>query len=517
MNNKTKIIIGIAIGIVGLVLVAVFLLLSKGKTYNVSFDTGSGIYTEPQVIKKGEVVARPADPVKEGYSFVRWELNGQEYDFTTPIEGDIKLVAVWEKIEAPKYKLVFTVDGETKEIEVSDASEISLDELGFTEKDGYEIEWSVDGEKFDPTTTPITEDMNITGTYVKVNYFTVKFSSDGGSKVDNQKVKAGEKATEPTDVTKHGFILDGWYLSGKKYDFSTPVTKNITLTAKWKEDASVPRYKVTFDSDGGSKVTEQKVVENEKATAPKAPTKTGFKFIEWQLDGKKYDFKKEVTKDIKLVAKWEELQEFTVTFDTDGGSSVAEQKVYDGSKATKPTNPTKSGFEFAGWYNGEKEYNFSNAVKSNITLVASWVKVYKVTYDSNGGSSVKSETVIEGNNFKKPANPTKSGHNFKGWLLNGVEYDFSSTPTSDITLVADWEEVATYKILIEKVDEFSPARTIKVLKNNAQISVKAIKAGSDGVELCKGSNMTVDYGDIKDEKTLIVVLNDGKEVRVNVS
>ncbi len=420
MNNKTKIVVGIAIGIFGLALIALFFLLSGGKTYSVSFDSDGGSYATPLTVKDGEIISRPTDPVKEGYRFVRWELNGQEYDFTTPIKGDVKLVAVWEKIEeAPKYKLVFTVDGETKEIEVSDANEISLDDLGFTEKDGYDIEWSVDGEKFDPTTTPITEDMSITGKYVKVNYLTVKFSTNGGSKVDNQKVKSGEVVTEPTDVTKHGFILDGWYLSGKKYDFSTPVTKNITLTAKWKEDSSVPRYKVTFDSDGGSKVSEQKVVENEKTTEPKTPTKTGFKFIEWQLDGKKYDFKKEVTKDIKLVAKWEELQEFTVTFDSDGGSAVAEQKVYDGSYAKEPTKPTKADHTFKEWQLDGKKFEFK---KTKIT--------------------------------------------------------------KDITLKAVWTKVeAQYTITATKVDEYSPDSILKVFKNNQEITFTEIKY-NDGVKLC---------------------------------
>ena len=449
MSNKTKIIIGIAIGIFGLALVLLFLLLGKEKSYNVSFDTDGGNYTVPQIIKEGGVIAKPEDPIREGYKFVRWELNGKEYDFTTPIEGDVKLKAIWEKIEAPKYKLVFTVDGETKEIEVSDANEISLDDLGFKEKEGYDIEWTVDGEKFDPTTTPITEDMNITGKYVKVNYYTIKFSTDGGSKVDNQKVKGGELVKEPTDVTKHGFIFDGWYLSGKKYDFSTPVTKNITLTAKWKEDSSVPRYKVTFDSDGGSKVAEQKVIEEEKVTEPKAPTKTGFKFIEWQLDGKKYDFKKEVTKDIKLVAKWEELQEFTVTFDSDGGSAVAEQKVYDGSYAKEPTKPTKEGYTFKEWQLDGKKFEFSKTkITKDITIKAVWTKV---------------------------------------------------------------EVKDVYTITATRADNYSPDSILKVFKNGQEITFAEIKY-NDGVKLC-GSKGVVTTSDIEGETSFIVVLNDGQEVK----
>ena len=453
MNNKAKILLGAGIGLI-VIAIVIILLTGKEKSYNVTFDTDGGSHELAQVITKGDVIVKPADPTREGYKFVRWELNGKEYDFTTPVEGDVSLKAIWEKIEeAPKYKLTFTVDGQTKELEVSNVNEIKLDDLGFEEKDGYDIEWLVDGEKFDPT-MPITADMNITGKYVKVNYLTVKFNSDGGSKVDNQKVKSKDKATEPTNPTKYGFIFDGWYLNSKKYDFNTEVTKNITLTAKWEEDPSVPRYKVTFDSDGGSKVTEQKVIEEQYATEPKVPTKEGFKFVEWQLDNKKYDFKKtKVTEDIKLKAVWRELEEFTVKFDTDGGNNIDDQKVLEDSYAKEPTKPIKEGHTFKGWLLDGKSFVFNkNKITKNITLKASWTKI---------------------------------------------------------------ESKDEYTITATRADNYSPDSILKVFKNGSQISVKEIQY-NDGVKLCDGSKLVVTTSDIEGENSFIVILNDGTSVKATL-
>ena len=67
-----------------------------------------------------------------------------------------------------------------------------------------------------------------------------------------------------------------------------------------------------------------------------------------------------------------EEKTYTVKFDSDGGSEVAAVEVKDGEKVTKPADPTKDGYTFKGWFNGDKEYAFETAVISNITLKAKW-------------------------------------------------------------------------------------------------------------------------------------------------
>lgn len=75
-----------------------------------------------------------------------------------------------------------------------------------------------------------------------------------------------------------------------------------------------------------------------------------------------------------VVADIDESQLFRVTFDSDGGSAVSNQYVVDGEKATKPTDPTKDGYTFSKWLNGEKEYDFNTPVTSHINLKATWTQ-----------------------------------------------------------------------------------------------------------------------------------------------
>ena len=82
-------------------------------------------------------------------------------------------------------------------------SESDLKNLGFEEKNGYVIKWYVDGKEYD-LSTPLTSDVTIEGKYEKIVSYTVKFNSDGGTKISNQVVNKGEKAQEPTDVKKEG-------------------------------------------------------------------------------------------------------------------------------------------------------------------------------------------------------------------------------------------------------------------------------------------------------------------------
>ena len=167
-------------------------------------------------------------------------------------------------------------------------------------KEGYIVEWQLDGNKYD-FSKKVEKDITLVAVW-KQSY-TVTFDAKGGKPTpDAQKVVKDGTATAPTDPTKKGYTFVEWQLDGAKYDFGTPVTKDITLVAVWKQN-----YTVTFDAKGGTPTPDaQKVVKDGTATAPTAPAKKGYTFVEWQLDGAKYDFSKPVTKDITLVAVWKQ-------------------------------------------------------------------------------------------------------------------------------------------------------------------------------------------------------------------
>ena len=138
---------------------------------------------------------------------------------------------------------------------------------------------------------------------------------------------------------------------------------------------------------------------------------------------------------------------FTVTFESNGGSEVESQKVEKGGTVSVPQTPTRDGYNFVAWYLNGFEYDFNTPVESDITLSASWqegsIKTYTVKFDSNGGSSVSSQTIKEGNKVQKPNDPTRKNYKFLGWYLNNKKYDFSKTVTSNITLEAKWESTSS--------------------------------------------------------------------------
>ena len=322
--------------------------------------------------------------------------------------------------------------------------------------------------------------------------FTVTFDSNGGTSVEAQTVEKDGTATKPTDPTREGYIFAGWELNGEEFDFATAITSDITLEAVWTEIDEGTKYTVSFNVDGDIETVE--VTMGDTVDKPKNPTKKGYDFKGWYLDGKRYDFATPVTKDITLVAEFEKAtdedgqtavaKKYTVKFNSNGGSSVSSQTVTEGSTVKKPSNPTRDGYTFVEWQLNGKAYNFNSKVTSNITLTAKWEKIeeddkpvqpttkeYAVKFDSNGGSSVSSQTVKEGSTVKKPSNPTRDGYTFVEWQLNGKAYDFNSKVTSNITLTAKWEKKAdVYTLSFKKYDSFTPAGTIQVLKNGTVIA-----------------------------------------------
>lgn len=136
----------------------------------------------------------------------------------------------------------------------------------------------------------------------------------------------------------------------------------------------------------------------------------------------------------------------TVTFDSQGGSAVASITVEQGSKITKPTDPTKEGFIFVDWFKdqaGLTAWNFeTDAVESNTTLYAKWTtETFTVTFNTNGGSTIEPVKVASGGKVAKPTNPTKAGSDFENWYSDVAltkVYDFSTAVTADLTINAKW-------------------------------------------------------------------------------
>jgi len=224
-------------------------------------------------------------------------------------------------------------------------------------------------------------------------------------------------------------------------------------------------YEIEFDSNGGTLIAAQYVKYGDYAVEPEEPTRNGYEFVGWYLDNTRYNFNKIVTDDITLVARWTNGQnnywdniyndnywneEYEVKFDSNGGTYVYSQYVEYGDYAEEPVEPTRYGYEFAGWYLNNTRYYFNKKVTDDITLVARWTKkvvsnydrVYTIEFDSAGGSYVDTQYVEYGDYAEKPETPTRKGYYFGGWYGDNGLFNFNAPITKNQTLEAHWVKLS---------------------------------------------------------------------------
>ena len=432
-NTKT---IGLIFLVLGVVCFGMYFILGgKFDNYKVTFDSDGGSIVAEQEIKKGDKAIRPTDPTKENCEFVEWRLNGVSYNFDNVVSDNIMLRAIWNQIINHNVKV--TVDGNEYTADIREGNYLTPELLTIPAKEGYKVKfYTENNEEFD-TSVGVQSDLVLTGKYVEIKYYIVKLNSNGGTKIDDLKVEEGSTITEPP-TTRDGFVFDGWYIGEEKFDFSTPITKNLTLKARWNDG---PKVNVIFMTDGTVYKTIP-VSENTLVTKPANPTKKGYKFVEWQLNGSAFDFNTKITSETTLTAKFEEKTTYIVTFNSDGGSSVKSQEVTD--KVTRPTDPTKKDYKFVEWQLNGKKFDFDKAITEDITLKAIWEKEvtnYKVTFNNDDNTLITTQTVAKGGKATKPDNPTKDGHRFIDWIYNHAPYNFETPVNSDIVLTARYEKI----------------------------------------------------------------------------
>lgn len=184
-----------------------------------------------------------------------------------------------------------------------------------------------------------------------------------------------------------------------------------------------PRCLVRFESNGGSKIESEEVVCGETVGRPEDPTKEGFEFQNWIYGGAPFDFDQmTIDEDMILVAKWqvgEGVETVTVHFDTNGGSEIEDVEVKKGGTISEPVEPTRTSYEFAGWKLDGEDFDFSQPLDEDVTLVAQWTAVA-------GGSG----SSLAGGSSNKPAEKPK----VESLAVGDVSMKVGDTKMIDLTL-----------------------------------------------------------------------------------
>ena len=278
-------------------------------------------------LEEGDEIEFPANPIKEGYEFVGWYSDYEltvKFDYTTLMEsGNIILYAKFKETEGSS-------SGSDKPSNV---------------------------------------------------YYTVTFYVDGAL-YSSQTILENSTYTFPADPYKEGYEFKGWKYNGDLIYNPTKVTFDIVLEAVFEKITQKDvYYTVEFIVDG--KVYDaQQVLEKTSYKFPANPVKEGYKFIGWYYNGQYWDFETPVTSNMVIEARFEEIKVkdayYTVTFYVDG--SIYEVQTVKENELFIMNEPTKEGYYFAGWLNGEAEYIAPIPVTSNMTLVAKFVAIDKYSY-----------------------------------------------------------------------------------------------------------------------------------------
>ena len=316
----------------------------------------------------------------------------------------------------------------------------------------YTFDGWYNGEtKWDFANDVVTGDLNLTAKFIETekSKFTVTFNADNGTENTSEAVYDGACVEKPADPEKAGtgeksFVFMYWSLDGENaYDFATPITGAITLTAIYTE-AIV--HEVTM----GDAIV--KVIDGEKISEPEAPTKEAtaeftYTFEGWYNGETKWDFANDVvTGDIELVAKFTETKRsYTVTFNVTGNEAVVLEPATVEYGTTYSLSSILDGvdvsrFTYTITVGGEAVENV--VVEGDVTVDVTFVaRVYHIV--TIGGVE---QEVEDGNKLAAPEVPTKEAtaeftYTFDGWYNGETKWDFENdVVTEDIELVAKFTE-----------------------------------------------------------------------------
>ena len=428
-------------------------------TYAVTLNTNGGTINSGNVTGYtygvGATLPAADDMTYTGHTFKGWydneNLTGSPVTAIGGAETGNK--EYWAKWEINQYTITVKPENGKADITITQDYGTPITAPTLT-REGYTFKgW----DKEIPETMP-AENITVKAQW-EINQYTITFDTNGGSEIVPITQDYGTEITAPDNPTRKGYTFKGW---DKEIPKTMPA-ENITVKAQWE----INQYTIAFDTNGGSEIAPITQDYGTEITAPDNPTRKGYTFKGWD---------KEIpetmpAENITVKAQWE-INQYTITFDTNGGSDIAPITQAYGTEITAPDNPTRKGYTFKGW---DKEIPETMPAE-NITVKAQWeINQYTITFDTNGGSEIAPITQDYGTEITAPDNPTRKGYTFKGWDKEIPE----TMPAENITITARWRdtEKPTGEIIIgtNKWNEFLNELTFGIFfKDTQEVTINAV-------------------------------------------
>ena len=415
--------------------------------YTITFDTNGGSEIAPITQDYGTEITAPDNPTRKGYTFKGWD---KEIPETMPAEN-ITVKAQWE---INQYTITFDTNGGSEIAPITQDYGTEITAPDNPTRKGYTFKgW----DKEIPETMP-AENITVKAQW-EINQYTITFDTNGGSEIAPITQDYGTEITAPDNPTRKGYTFKGW---DKEIPETMPA-ENMTVKAQWE----INQYTIAFDTNGGSEIAPITQGYGTEITAPDNPTRKGYTFKGWD---------KEIpetmpAENMTVKAQWK-INQYKITFDTNGGSEIAPITQDYGTEITAPDNPTRKGYTFKGW---DKEIPETMPAE-NMTVKARWeINQYTIAFDTNGGSDIAPITQDYGTEITAPDNPTRKGYTFKGWDKEIPE----TMPAENITITARWKdtEKPTGEIIIgtNKWNEFLNELTFGIFfKDTQEVTINAV-------------------------------------------
>lgn len=401
----------------------------------------------------GKTITAPDYTPDEGYEFNGWDIPAG----TTMGEEDVTFTSALKPIY---YSVSYEISGlpEDKGVEAP-AKQTGIrygepaDVAAAPKVEGYTFDGWYDGKvKYDDAgedeIESVEKNITLTGTYTAKEY-TITYDTDGAGSIAPQKYDCDEVVSTLPTVSKEGYEFLGWYDGETKVEagFKMPA-KDLALTAKWEENV-VPKFTITY-TDNGETVHTATYAENEPIAEYNLADVEGKTFKGWTPALPETMPAENLT----VEAVWE-TNKHSFTLDAAGGvfedgkSEFSATFEYGTDLSDKlPENPTREGYEFAGW-DGELPTTMPD---NDVSLKATWTPVgpatHKVEYFyAVDGEVYETLTVEEGKPVVHPADPTVEGLTFVEWVDeegNAIPDDLVMG-TEDLKIYAKFD-VNKYKV-----------------------------------------------------------------------
>ena len=348
-------------------------------SYTITFNSEGGSTVDDIVVMQGATLTKPSDPTKEGYIFDGWYIDNdvnKPFDFSSLPENNITLHAKW-KVEEVEVTIEIYVENLNQIFELDQTLVVNFEK---NETYTYNPQ-DITGFVFDENNTlNVLEVVAGSSDVVKAYYVrkttTISFETFEGSEINDITGLYGKNFDLPNNPTKDGYTFIGWFLDQdltQILDEQVFLDTDMMLYAKWEKDKST----LVFDTMGGESIENLVMLDGQTLTLP-TPTKEGYSFVGWYETNALDVLFNETTMPFGytvIYAKWE-VETYTLSFDTNGGTSIMDATYAYMENISAPDDPTKEGYIFVGWYSDQmlnSTFAFQQMPAQNITIYAKWV------------------------------------------------------------------------------------------------------------------------------------------------